>query len=138
LRRDVFEHVGDDVGLELDFVDQLLARLDRGEAGLGLADHRQHFVDPLAQRGDVVAVRLDVLQVRLAAGADVVDAGDFLAHRLDDRVALAERGDLGVDLLGELRQLSGARLERRDALLREGELLRRCSSDFEDASSRLS
>ena len=83
---------------------------------------RQHLVDLLAQRGDVVAVRLDVLQVRLAAGADLVDAGDFLAHRLDDRVALGERGDLGVDLLGQLRQLAGARLERGDPLLREREL----------------
>jgi hypothetical protein len=51
-----------------------------------------------------------------------VDARDSLPNGLDDLIALAERLHPGLDVLGQLRDFGGARLERGDPLLGERKL----------------
>ena len=83
---------------------------------------REHFVDAVLQGGHVRTVLGDVLQVCLAASADLVHVLDFGLHGGHDRLAARDAFDLFVDMVGELFQLGDAPLEGDDFLLGKHEL----------------
>ncbi len=92
------------------------------DLGVGVADAAQQVLDLGAQFGHLRAVIGDELQIRLAAGADLVDALDFGLHRLHERLALGDRLDLLLHALGGARQIGEAAFERGDLLFRERQL----------------
>jgi len=83
----VSKHVHDRARLRLDFVDLLPARVDLLDVLVGLADQRQQLVDSGFQRCNLGAVLVDVIEIGLAAGADLVDRLDFRLDRSDELLA---------------------------------------------------
>ena len=96
----VVEHIDDRVGLGLDLLDQPALRVDGDDPLVGLAHACQEQIDLPAQHRHLAAVLGDVIEVRLAARADLVDVLDLGPDCVDQMLTAGDRRDGVVELGG--------------------------------------
>jgi hypothetical protein len=101
----IVDDVDDRVGFRLHLVDQRAARVDAGDALVGVGDARQQQVHLVLEGGHFAALLRDVGQVGLAARANLVDLLYFGLDGVDQLLTGGNRGDALFEIAGELRDL---------------------------------